>query len=69
MNGLSYGVGQSLILRVSGDGVGRVARNGLNFMDQGFGALASLGCSDCDNTAVSQPKPGGTSIVAVKGIL
>ncbi|HVO57015.1 MAG TPA: sugar kinase [Dongiaceae bacterium] len=40
------------------DGVGRAARNGLNFTERGFGVRAALGCSDRGHTAVSQLKPG-----------
>ncbi len=40
------------------DGVGRSARNGLNFTERGFGVRAALGCSDRGHTAISQLKPG-----------
>jgi 2-dehydro-3-deoxygluconokinase len=40
------------------DGVGRAARNGLNFTERGFGVRAALGCSDRGHTAVSQLRPG-----------
>jgi len=40
------------------DGVGRSARNGLNFTERGFGVRAALSCSDRGHTAVSQIKPG-----------
>jgi 2-dehydro-3-deoxygluconokinase len=43
---------------VEDDGVGRRARNGLNFTERGFGARAALGCSDRGHTAVAQLKPG-----------
>jgi 2-dehydro-3-deoxygluconokinase len=36
------------------DGVGRSARNGLNFTERGFGARGAVGCSDRGYTAVSQ---------------
>jgi 2-dehydro-3-deoxygluconokinase len=52
------GVDQSLIKWVPDDGVGRSARNGLNFTERGFGARGALGCSDRGHTAVSQLKPG-----------
>jgi 2-dehydro-3-deoxygluconokinase len=52
------GVDQSLVRRVTDDGVGRAARNGLNFVERGFGVRAALGCSDRGHTAVSQLKPG-----------
>jgi 2-dehydro-3-deoxygluconokinase len=40
------------------DGVGRSVRNGLNFVERGFGVRAAVGCSDRGHTAVSQLKPG-----------
>src|SRR3989441_6528153 len=52
------GVDQSLIRWVADDGVGRTVRNGLNFVDRGFGVRAAAGCSDRGHTAVSQLKPG-----------
>lgn len=52
------GVDQSHVKWVDFDGVGRSARNGLNFTERGFGLRAALGCSDRGHTAVSQLKPG-----------
>jgi 2-dehydro-3-deoxygluconokinase len=52
------GVDQSHVRWVKYDGVGREARNGLNFTERGFGLRAALGCSDRGHTAVSQLKPG-----------
>ncbi len=52
------GVDSSLIRWVPDDGVGRTARNGLNFTECGFGVRAALGCSDRGHTAVSQLKQG-----------
>ncbi len=52
------GVDQTHVRWVEYDGVGRVARNGLNFTERGFGVRAALGCSDRGHTAVSQLKPG-----------
>jgi 2-dehydro-3-deoxygluconokinase len=52
------GVDQSHLRWVKDDGVGRSARNGLNFTERGFGIRAALGCSDRGHTAVSQLKPG-----------
>jgi 2-dehydro-3-deoxygluconokinase len=52
------GVDQSAVRFVADDGVGRTARNGLNFTERGFGVRAALGCSDRGHTAVSQLKPG-----------
>src|SRR5918993_3823010 len=52
------GVDQSYLQFVADDGVGRNARNGLNFVERGFGVRAALGCSDRGHTAVSQLQPG-----------
>ncbi len=52
------GVDQSLIRWVDYDGVGRTVRNGLNFVDRGFGVRAAVGCPDRGHTAISQLKPG-----------
>src|SRR5258708_31205567 len=52
------GVDQTMIRWVPDDGVGRAARNGLNFTERGFGVRAALGYSDRGHTAVSQLKPG-----------
>lgn len=52
------GVDQSLVRWVPDDGIGRVARNGLNFVERGFGVRPALGCSDRGHTAVSQLKRG-----------
>jgi 2-dehydro-3-deoxygluconokinase len=52
------GVDQSHVRWVTYDGVGREARNGLNFVERGFGIRAGVGCSDRGHTAVSRLKPG-----------
>ncbi len=52
------GVDQSHVRWMKYDGVGRDARNGLNFTERGFGVRAAVGCSDRGHTAVSQLKPG-----------
>ena len=52
------GVDQSLVRWVPYDGVGRAARNGLNFTERGFGVRPALGCSDRGHTAISQLKTG-----------
>lgn len=52
------GVDQSLVRWVEDDGVGRRARNGLNFTERGFGVRPALGCSDRGHTAISQLKAG-----------
>jgi 2-dehydro-3-deoxygluconokinase len=52
------GVDQSHIRWVKYDGVGRESRNGLNFVERGFGIRAGVGCSDRGHTAVSKLKAG-----------
>lgn len=47
----------TLIHWVPSDGVGREARNGLNFTERGFGVRGAVGCSDRGNTAISQLRP------------
>ena len=50
------GVDTSLINWVANDGVGRTARNGLNFVERGYGVRGSVGASDRSHTAISQAK-------------
>lgn len=52
------GVDTSLIRWEDFDGLGRTARNGLNFTERGFGVRSALGVSDRAGTAVSQLAPG-----------
>jgi 2-dehydro-3-deoxygluconokinase len=51
------GVDVSNILWRETDGISRQTRNGMYFMERGFGARPPTGCSDRGNTAVSQLKP------------
>lgn len=55
---LQGGCDLSWVRWVPDDGVGRSARNGLNFTERGFGVRAALGCSDRGHTAISQMAPG-----------
>jgi len=55
---LQGGVDTSLIRWIPYDGIGRSVRNGLNFVEKGFGIRGALSCSDRGNTAVSQLKAG-----------
>lgn len=55
---LQGGVDVSHVKWVPFDGVGREARNGLNFTERGFGARGAVGVSDRGHTAVSQLKRG-----------
>jgi 2-dehydro-3-deoxygluconokinase len=52
------GVDLALLRWVAHDGIGRAARNGLNFLERGFGVRGALGCSDRAHTAISQLEPG-----------
>ena len=61
------GVDQSFLRWVKDDGVGRQARNGLNFTERGYGLRAAVGCSDRGHTAVSQMKPGDVDWDALFG--
>jgi 2-dehydro-3-deoxygluconokinase len=54
---LQGGTDPSRIVWMPYDGVGRSARNGLNFTERGFGVRAARGCSDRGHTAVSQLGP------------
>jgi 2-dehydro-3-deoxygluconokinase len=40
------------------DGISREVRNGVYFIERGFGLRAPMGCSDRGNTAVSKLQPG-----------
>ncbi|MDG5809228.1 sugar kinase [Streptomyces ossamyceticus] len=55
---LQGGVDASLIRWVPDDGMGRTARNGLNFVERGYGIRGALGVSDRAHTAVSQLRKG-----------
>jgi 2-dehydro-3-deoxygluconokinase len=59
------GVDQSHVRWVTYDGVGRASRNGLNFVERGFGIRAGVGCSDRGHTAVSQLAPGDLDWTAI----
>jgi 2-dehydro-3-deoxygluconokinase len=61
------GVDQSHVKWVKDDGVGRTARNGLNFTERGFGVRAALGCSDRGHTAISQLQPSEVDWEAIFG--
>ena len=55
---LQGGVDTSLIRWVKYDGIGRTVRNGLNFVERGFGARGARSCADRGLTAISQLKAG-----------
>lgn len=52
------GVDTSQIIWSETDGIGRSSRNGVYFIERGFGLRSPVGCSDRANTAVSQLKTG-----------
>ena len=52
------GVDRSEILWRETDGISRRVRNGVYFIERGFGLRAPVGCSDRGNTAISQIKSG-----------
>ena len=49
------------------DGIGREARNGLNFTERGFGMRGAVGCSDRAYTAASQLAPGAVDWERILG--
>lgn len=55
---LQGGVDTSLIKWAPFDGIGRTVRNGLNFVERGFGVRGALSVSDRGNTASAQLKVG-----------
>ncbi|WP_263379770.1 sugar kinase [Granulicella paludicola] len=55
---LQGGVGLDYLQWREFDGVGRKARNGVYFLERGFGVRGGLGMMDRGNTAISQLKPG-----------
>jgi 2-dehydro-3-deoxygluconokinase len=55
---LQGGVDTSLVRWVPFDGIGRAARNGLNFTERGFGVRGAVGCSDRGHSAASQLRAG-----------
>ncbi len=55
---LQGGVDLTYLRWVDYDGVGREARNGLNFTERGFGPRGAIGCSDRGHTAISRMSAG-----------
>ena len=64
---LAGGVDRSHLIWRSFDGVGRTARNGLNFTERGFGIRPALGCSDRGNSAASQLRAGDVDWESIFG--
>ena len=55
---LQGGVDTSLVKWFEYDGIGRSVRNGLNFVERGFGIRGTVGCSDRGHTATAKIQPG-----------
>jgi len=55
---LQGGVDTRFIKWIPYDGIGRNARNGLNFTERGYGVRGAIGVSDRANTAAANLKPG-----------
>lgn len=55
---LQGGVATDFIKWVPYDGIGRKARNPINFTERGFGIRGAKGCVDRGHSAASQLKPG-----------
>ncbi len=55
---LQGGVDTSHVSWLPYDGIGRLARNGLNFTERGFGVRGAVGVSDRGHTAVAAMRPG-----------
>jgi len=55
---LQGGVDQSHVLWREFDGIGRASRNGVYFLERGFGVRGGMGMMDRGATAISQLKPG-----------
>lgn len=64
---LQGGVDQSHILWRDFDGIGHASRNGVYFLERGFGVRAGLGMMDRGNTAISQLKPGDVNWETIFG--
>ncbi len=52
------GVDTSLIRWLPDDGIGEACRNGVYFLERGFGLRPALGASDRGHSAISQLRPG-----------
>jgi 2-dehydro-3-deoxygluconokinase len=65
---LQGGVDLTYLRWVPYDGLGRGVRNGLNFVERGFGVRAALGCSDRSRSAASLMRPGDVDWDALFGL-
>ena len=66
---LQGGVDTSLIKWIPYDGIGKSARNGLNFTERGYGLRGAVGISDRANTATSKMKKGDIDWEYIFGML
>jgi 2-dehydro-3-deoxygluconokinase len=64
---LQGGVDLSQLRWVPYDGVGRAARNGLNFTERGFGPRGGVGCSDRGHSAAALMRPGDVDWAGLLG--
>ncbi|WP_263365316.1 sugar kinase [Edaphobacter bradus] len=64
---LQGGVDLSHLRWVEYDGIGREARNGIYFLERGFGNRGAMGMMDRGHTPVSQMKPGQVDWDAIFG--
>jgi 2-dehydro-3-deoxygluconokinase len=62
---LQGGVDQRYVRWAPYDGIGRSVRNGLNFVECGFGVRAALGCSDRGHSAAAALRPGDVDWVQI----
>ncbi len=64
---LQGGVDTAHIRWIPFDGVGNAARNGIYFLERGFGVRAGMGMMDRGHTAIAQMRPGDIDWDAVFG--
>jgi 2-dehydro-3-deoxygluconokinase len=64
---LQGGVDQTYVAWCPYDGIGRSVRNGLNFVERGFGVRAALGTSDRAHSAAAAMEPGDVDWDAIFG--
>jgi 2-dehydro-3-deoxygluconokinase len=64
---LQGGVDQTYVIWRPFDGIGRSVRNGLNFVERGFGVRAALGTSDRAHSAAAAMQPGDVDWDAIFG--
>jgi len=65
---LQGGVDQTYVRWLPYDGIGRSVRNGLNFVERGFGVRAALGCSDRAHSAAAAMRPGDVDWESIFGL-